>query len=638
MSKFCYGNKYMVIVIVFFTLYLPTDTIPAELNNQNLSLFQSNMQRTGEYKDKNIKNPSHINWKFTSEGDTRLSIIIYYKNMVYCAKDSGTIFAIDSKTGIEKWRFQTSKHRNTISNYPMIWKDILYFGDHQGFFYALNAINGKEIWKANNLGRIVTSPLISNGIICFGCYKNDRSRQNKDLRIIYGLDAKTGTIKWKFEHNADINQVPAAFQNSIYFTTFRNGKAFALDTQTGQLKWKSPQNYTVFSPVVYKKVIYAAGHSGFHAVDLASGKELWNIKQPFQSTPAIANDIAYLYGPFQSGIIAIHLKEKKELWRIKCDSGSHYFPPVIVNGLLYVTTYGKITVIDLSKHTILSSFTTKNEISSPVFNDGLMFVGSVNGTVYAISEKRPKEKRPFIEKAFKGTETKKILSSIVDYNDSIKKNNNSLENKLEFMNNTRKLHSYFFQIKIDSYRNSKAADYWTLLGSMYFSKDEKQLYQKALSAAQDLNRRANLIYDDNSKANNEVEVIYKKIRSNIEEYQKEISAVVFDNFGASKFPMKNYLNESCRYDYNNEDVGRLTPLSILWHILKEKDLIKVKYEWIKIDEQKFLLFLKGKKNGEKKILQLEFYYNEHNNVNYLYRLSIDKKIVDEKILEKLLNN
>jgi len=93
MSKFCYGNKYMVIVIVFFTLYLPTDTIPAELNNQNLSLFQSNMQRTGEYKDKNIKNPSHINWKFTSEGDTRLSIIIYYKNMVYCAKDSGTIFA-----------------------------------------------------------------------------------------------------------------------------------------------------------------------------------------------------------------------------------------------------------------------------------------------------------------------------------------------------------------------------------------------------------------------------------------------------------------------------------------------------------------------------------------------------------------
>lgn len=100
-------------------------------------------------------------------------------NTVYVSKD-GNLIALDSGSGQERWVFKTGSTSTVTS--PIIAGDIVYFlstdvgffipfvtqPEAGGFLYAVNAHTGKELWKHEVKGLLMDSPIISNGVLYYG--------------------------------------------------------------------------------------------------------------------------------------------------------------------------------------------------------------------------------------------------------------------------------------------------------------------------------------------------------------------------------------------------------------------------------------------------------------------------------------
>ena len=86
---------------------------------------------------------------------------------VYAARDDGTVYAFDEKTGKVEWYFPT---HNFIYGSPALAEvpgtpPTVYIGSYDEHLYALNALNGKQRWKYDVGGPIPgTSTVIGNTV------------------------------------------------------------------------------------------------------------------------------------------------------------------------------------------------------------------------------------------------------------------------------------------------------------------------------------------------------------------------------------------------------------------------------------------------------------------------------------------
>ena len=69
----------------------------------------------------------------------------------------GSVLAIDPKTGQKKWEFKMTDV--TDSGLLTTASDLLFTGGREGYFYALDARNGTELWRASLGGSVEAAPM-----------------------------------------------------------------------------------------------------------------------------------------------------------------------------------------------------------------------------------------------------------------------------------------------------------------------------------------------------------------------------------------------------------------------------------------------------------------------------------------------
>jgi alcohol dehydrogenase (cytochrome c) len=69
----------------------------------------------------------------------------------------GTVMAIDPQTGLKKWTFR--QYDVTDSGILTTAGNLLFTGGREGYFYALDARTGAELWKASLGGQVVNGPI-----------------------------------------------------------------------------------------------------------------------------------------------------------------------------------------------------------------------------------------------------------------------------------------------------------------------------------------------------------------------------------------------------------------------------------------------------------------------------------------------
>ena len=125
--------------------------------NQPLEMFRASPARNGLYPSKGVPRLSRVRWAFKTWGPVISSPVVV----------SG-------------------------------WTEMVCFGSWDGKFYAVNSLNGRELWSLWTEGEVVSSPAVESGTVFFGSY---------DGRV-YAAQLLTGDLLWRFRTGNGVASSP----------------------------------------------------------------------------------------------------------------------------------------------------------------------------------------------------------------------------------------------------------------------------------------------------------------------------------------------------------------------------------------------------------------------------------------------
>jgi outer membrane protein assembly factor BamB len=328
---------------------------------------------------------------------------------VYFVSSAGALGALDASTGKSKWVFATEYERrfeaknlhglqsaaqtipdawDVYMSSPAVADGRVYFGSGDGNVYAVDANTGLMLWKFPTQDVVHASPAVANGTVYIGSWDGN----------FYAIDAETGQQKWMFKggqdptiHNQVGFQSSAAVVDGTVYVGCRDAHVYALDARTGRKKWDYPTNksWVNTTPAVANGLVYAgtSDSSRFMALDAATGRLRFNFdaKAYVFSSPAIAGDIAY-FGSHSGKLFALDAKSGKPLWSFQTEA-SRSDPQKLLNadgGLnqdAFAPVFGDFQDMYLDIYRFISVGAI---LSSPVVDHGVLYVGSMDGNLYAL--------------------------------------------------------------------------------------------------------------------------------------------------------------------------------------------------------------------------------------------------------------
>lgn len=198
--------------------------------------------------------------------------------IVYIGSGNGSLYAIDAKSGVEKWHFAT---RGKIRSTPCVEGERLFIGSWDHHVYALKTDNGQEIWRFDTGGVVQASPAIGDGRVYIG------SRNPK----VFALDAANGEEVWSYVHeDGSWVESSGVFRDGfLYIGSSDALTLFAHDAETGKVRWKyRTGGWSWSTPMIADGTVYVGAISAFpyyfegvtleqglHAVDLKTGERRW---------------------------------------------------------------------------------------------------------------------------------------------------------------------------------------------------------------------------------------------------------------------------------------------------------------------------------------------------------------------------
>ncbi|HEY2780838.1 MAG TPA: PQQ-binding-like beta-propeller repeat protein [Steroidobacteraceae bacterium] len=348
-------------------------------------------------------------WKFKT-GSKVTSSPAVYQGHVYFGSYDGNIYSLDAKSGEQRWKFASEGERRFTGKHlhgsdpagesmpdpfdfylssPTIVDDTVYIGSGDGNVYALDAAAGTLRWKFHTGDVVHASPAVANGILYVGSWDS----------YFYALDAKTGQPRWRFKTGEDHNianqvgiQSSAMIAGGIVYFGCRDSNLYALDALTGAKKWvySNKGSWVISTPIAKDGTLYfATSDSGlFQAVDAKSGVLKYSLsfhKWPMFSSPAIAGRNLYI-GSNAGTLMAIDLDKHAAAWIFSTDGAKANAAALTQKDGApnYADAFGDNFYDDMviGVHKMLSIGAV---LSSPVIDRDMIYFGSTDGNVYAIS-------------------------------------------------------------------------------------------------------------------------------------------------------------------------------------------------------------------------------------------------------------
>ncbi len=329
--------------------------------------------------------------------------------LVYFLSYDSILYALATETGALKWHFATGGERrfeakgihglapemqlmadpmDLFLSSPALDHNRLYVGSSDGHVYALDATTGVLLWSYETGGVVHASPAIADGTVYIGSWDS----------YLYALDAETGLLKWRFKagedpvnHNQEGFQSSAAVADGVVYVGCRDGHVYALDARTGRKKWdySTSQSWVNGTPAVRGGIVYV-GTSDTHkflALDARSGRLIYAVDTHALvfSSAAIAGKFVYV-GAFNGRLSALDIGTGDLAWQFQTD-GAMADPLKVLsaNGEFLKPTLAPVfgNFLDMTVH-LYKMFSAGAILSSAVIDQGSLYVGSADGTVYAI--------------------------------------------------------------------------------------------------------------------------------------------------------------------------------------------------------------------------------------------------------------
>lgn len=216
--------------------------------------------------------------------------------------------------------------------------------------------------------------------------------------VFHAVEAETGRLRWKFEMKGNIDNAPNLDRKTgRVLIGSQAGTLYALDAATGKPAWeyKTEDQIRCFPTIAGRRCFIAGCDSRLHLVDLDRGEAVARLEldAPTGSTPTVHGDRVF-FGTEGNEIFAVNWKKAEILWRFK---GTHAFrgPAACRDGLVVCSGMDRtVRALDMETGEERWYFRAKRtmEYSGPVLAGDRVFVPCSDSFLYVLDLKTGKKR------------------------------------------------------------------------------------------------------------------------------------------------------------------------------------------------------------------------------------------------------
>ncbi len=361
------------------------------------AMFRGNPQLTGVYGTRPVYSVDGVKFTFHAGGPIRSTPAVA-DGVLYFGSADGNLYALDSKTGDERWRFGTG---GGISSSPAVAAGTVFFSSRDGFLYAVNTGTGKQRWRfrlGTDLGShnywdyYLSSPIVAGQTLFVGAGDGH----------VHALDIRNGKVRWSFATGARVRATPAVDGDNVVFATM-SGHVYAVTAKDGVQRWKfatqgasnkfedngNDTTSISASPSISDGVVTVGGRDGFaYGINLADGSLRWRTTHDGSSwilATAVEDGTVYIASGSAMIVQAADLKSGAEKWRHKT-SGAVFSSLTIAGDVLYFADLaGNLEAVDKATGARRWIYSLTDRVfSTPVVADGVVYCGADDGTLTAL--------------------------------------------------------------------------------------------------------------------------------------------------------------------------------------------------------------------------------------------------------------
>jgi outer membrane protein assembly factor BamB/serine/threonine protein kinase len=338
-------------------------------------------------------------WRFAT-GDLVYASPIVSGGLVYLGNDSDNLYALDTATGGKRWTFYAGGMRPTlvlgtkVSSAPAVADGTVYESSADGHLYAADVGTGKERWRFPTGQYGSSSPAVAYGVVYVGgggevVYRlGPGGRNDYGDGHVYAVDAGTGEQRWRFTTRSSVVAAPTVVDGVVYAACL-SGTAYALDAGTGKRRWEfATRGYVGSPPAVADGAVYVSSEDGhLYALDAATGERRWKFAAGKSMSAPTAIDGTVYVGGANGDLTAVDVDSGKRRWKSRISKGKFVSAPIVVAGTAYVGSGdGNLYAVDADTGKQRWRFRTGSPIySTPAFADGVVYISSLNGVLYAVT-------------------------------------------------------------------------------------------------------------------------------------------------------------------------------------------------------------------------------------------------------------
>ncbi|NQS91258.1 MAG: PQQ-binding-like beta-propeller repeat protein [Chloroflexi bacterium] len=273
----------------------------------------------------------------------------FYAAPVFADNDSqlivggfnNVLYSINPVNGSELWAFRGAENRYIAP--PLVTEDGIFAASADNSLYAVD-FDGLLRWEFETDDPLWASPIWSENCGCIYQVSMDR--------VLYAIDPDNGKLLWKTEDLGGpiVSQPVISEDGLIILSTFDN-EVIALDETRHSVEWRfHTSDWAWASPVIDGEQIYASDIGGtFYALDLASGKLLWQL-QPgggIYSAPLVADGLIYFSTDASSLVV---VSQDGVVQRNQPIDGKLYASPIVAeNKLLLAPSEAEFFLVALNE-------------------------------------------------------------------------------------------------------------------------------------------------------------------------------------------------------------------------------------------------------------------------------------------------
>ena len=353
-----------------------------------------------------------VKWKYKTNGPVNSTPLVAEGMVMFLSYD-GNFYALDQTNGELVWKFKTGgESKFKVKDYfngsfkPDFWDfylssasvldDMVYFGSSDAHIYALDLASGEPVWSYKTGASVHSSPAIWENSVVVGSWDSK----------VYSLNAHTGRENWSYTTGRDTAQyiwhgvqASPSVEDGIAYIGSRDAKFYAFDVETGDTLWTNNnfnRSWMPSSASIGDTKIYTGSSDSFSffSLDKKTGKIDYAIKTKAYtfSSPAIDSEMAYI-GSANGRLYGIGLKDGAIKWEFQTlGSQNDTLKAFTDNGEMDIERLKSLSAGIKDMPTLTSLYTdifinSGAVLSSPVVSDQVIYFGSSDGFIYAITDK-----------------------------------------------------------------------------------------------------------------------------------------------------------------------------------------------------------------------------------------------------------